>query len=123
MRKRQPGARWNPIGRRGSARRQNWPGPRPLELAVALGAGDHAGGNSFFRATRRERRLSRYAVFIDFRPAVGIGAFMSVEDEIMSELSLKQPVGVMQTRECAGKKDLGKGKLLGRVESWLHSSE
>lgn len=36
---------------------------------------------------------------------------------------LKATVEVMQTRECGWKKDLGKGKLLGRVESSLHSSK
>lgn len=55
------GARWKPIGWRGSDHRLDWPEPRPLECVRELGAGDRAGGNVFacVLAGTRVRALRR----------------------------------------------------------------
>ena len=46
---------------------------------------------------------------------------MSVEDEMIPELSLKQAYKLCRLKSGGGGGDLGNGKLLGRVENSLHS--
>lgn len=64
------------------------------------------------RATRRERRLSRYGVFIDSAQGWGLGV-LCLEDEMIPELSLKQAYMLCRLESGGG----GGGKIWEKASS------